>query len=179
MKKTAIALSLIAAGFIAPTVNAATISQLQVTSGDFAMNSAPDGTNAWSGNLDMGTAGVQIADAFNFNGIFGLVDLGTDGLGLSGNDDSGVHLDLGNFAIDWNNNHIGQGAPASRVTTTGGAGVFTAAWSSLIVRGSFDGNIGNWTMEGTYSTVPVPAAVWLFGSGLLGLVGIARRRKVA
>ena len=27
------------------------------------------------------------------------------------------------------------------------------------------------------SQVPVPAAVWLFGSGLIGLVGIARRRK--
>jgi len=27
--------------------------------------------------------------------------------------------------------------------------------------------------------VPVPAAVWLFGSGLLGLVGIARRKKAA
>jgi len=27
------------------------------------------------------------------------------------------------------------------------------------------------------SPVPVPAAVWLFGSGLLGLAGIARRRK--
>ena len=27
------------------------------------------------------------------------------------------------------------------------------------------------------SGVPVPAAVWLFGPGLLGLIGIARRRK--
>ena len=27
--------------------------------------------------------------------------------------------------------------------------------------------------------IPVPAAVWLFGSGLLGLVGVARRRKSA
>lgn len=29
------------------------------------------------------------------------------------------------------------------------------------------------------SEVPVPAAVWLFGSGLVGLAGIARRRKAA
>ena len=29
------------------------------------------------------------------------------------------------------------------------------------------------------SAVPVPAAAWLFGSGLLGLAGIARRRKAA
>ena len=29
------------------------------------------------------------------------------------------------------------------------------------------------------SAVPVPAAVWLFGSGLLGLAGVARRRKSA
>ena len=27
------------------------------------------------------------------------------------------------------------------------------------------------------STVPVPPAVWLFSSGLVGLVGVARRRK--
>jgi hypothetical protein len=30
--------------------------------------------------------------------------------------------------------------------------------------------------DGDVSAVPVPAAAWLFGSGLLGLVGIARRR---
>lgn len=29
----------------------------------------------------------------------------------------------------------------------------------------------------TPQAIPVPAAVWLFGSGLLGLVGIARRKK--
>ena len=29
----------------------------------------------------------------------------------------------------------------------------------------------------TVGAVPVPSAVWLFGSGLIGLVGIARRRK--
>jgi hypothetical protein len=33
----------------------------------------------------------------------------------------------------------------------------------------------NWQIQ----AVPVPAAAWLFGSGLLGLAGTARRRKVA
>ena len=33
------------------------------------------------------------------------------------------------------------------------------------------------TLEGTVSAVPVPAAVWLFGSGLLALVGVARRKS--
>jgi len=30
---------------------------------------------------------------------------------------------------------------------------------------------------GDVATVPIPAAAWLFGSGLLGLVGVARRKK--
>jgi len=33
--------------------------------------------------------------------------------------------------------------------------------------------------SGDASVVPVPAAVWPFGSGLLGLIGIARRKKAA
>ena len=37
-----------------------------------------------------------------------------------------------------------------------------------------------WTEAGAgapISSVPIPAAAWLFGSGLLGLVGVARRKK--
>ena len=33
------------------------------------------------------------------------------------------------------------------------------------------------TQPGANVAVPIPAAVWLFGSGLLGLVAIARRRQ--
>lgn len=40
----------------------------------------------------------------------------------------------------------------------------------------------NFTLDGntiTVSPVPVPAAVWLFGSGLIGLAGLARRHMTA
>jgi hypothetical protein len=36
----------------------------------------------------------------------------------------------------------------------------------------------NGTLSLTQTPVPLPAAVWLFGSGLLGLAGIGRRRSV-
>ena len=33
-------------------------------------------------------------------------------------------------------------------------------------------------LEGMVSAVPVPSAIWLFGSGLIGLIGVARRQKI-
>ena len=39
------------------------------------------------------------------------------------------------------------------------------------------GTGGQYSVTYTYNVVPVPAAVWLFGSGLIGLAGLARRRK--
>jgi len=36
-----------------------------------------------------------------------------------------------------------------------------------------------WNGHWVASPVPIPGAVWLFGSGILGLVGIARRKKAA
>jgi len=42
-----------------------------------------------------------------------------------------------------------------------------------------NGDILTSIVEIPVSAVPVPAAVWLFGSGLIGLAGVARRRKAA
>jgi hypothetical protein len=43
----------------------------------------------------------------------------------------------------------------------------------------FDDDAGGITYTGEWAVVPVPAAVWLFGSGLIGLIGIARRKKTS
>ena len=55
----------------------------------------------------------------------------------------------------------------------GKTGPATGEWDTT---NPFDGR--NLSHMSAY-VVPVPAAVWLFGSGLLGLVGIARRKKEA
>ena len=43
----------------------------------------------------------------------------------------------------------------------------------------FAGQYTQWELGDVPSVIPVPAAVWLFGSGLLGLVGVARRKKAS
>jgi len=57
-------------------------------------------------------------------------------------------------------------------------------WVGTVVGGAFNGYPANWRLEGTMTVggggpdpIPVPAAAWLFGSGLVGLVGVARRRR--
>ena len=70
------------------------------------------------------------------------------------------------------------GAGASVVGTNGGCGgVFSA--TSYVSLGA-NASVGDEGCVGAISppsAVPLPAAVWLFGSGLLGLAGIARRKK--
>ena len=58
------------------------------------------------------------------------------------------------------------------LASIGSSGVVTWGTASSGV------NTGTWTVVPA-SVVPVPAAVWLFGSGLIGLIGLARRKKAA
>ena len=57
--------------------------------------------------------------------------------------------------------------------------LLSLAFRSTLNQGSIDESWGvdNLVISQTVNAVPVPAAVWLFGSGLLGLVGVARRKS--
>lgn len=61
----------------------------------------------------------------------------------------------------------------------GGVSLLFKADCGANVNCRFDAVIDNVSIVTDVSAVPVPAAVWLFGSGLLGLVGVARRKAVA
>ena len=62
------------------------------------------------------------------------------------------------------------------VTATGTTAVVTVNAATILPTSSaFPGF--HPAFSGNLTYVPVPAAVWLMGSGLLGLVGVARRRR--
>jgi len=69
--------------------------------------------------------------------------------------------------------------------TTDGAGNFTLYSTYKMTKDEvsvlgFNNNSVEWALHGTYATVsnvPVPAAAWLFGSGLMGMAGVARRNR--
>lgn len=75
----------------------------------------------------------------------------------------------------------------SVVLTATALGLSPGAHSvKLAVADTSDGilDAGVFIQQGTFNpdvtpAVPIPAAIWLFGSGLLGIIGIARRKKAA
>lgn len=54
------------------------------------------------------------------------------------------------------------------------AGPRAYTWDDFTNNG---GNFADLSNARAFSVVPIPAAAWLFGSGLIGLAGVARRKK--
>jgi hypothetical protein len=72
------------------------------------------------------------------------------------------------------------GSTAIKLFGFTGNGVNGGQLQSYLLGSATLGTDGTLTLNGNATApVPLPAAVWLFGSGLMGLVGVSRRRKAA
>ena len=135
--------------------NTVNIAGLDFSFSTLNLNANQDGSVHMSGNIQqMNSPTSPFAFSYDF------------AASVLQDDEFGVTLDL--LALDGDV----DGVPGNAVTTgawTGLSGIFTGTFNNL-------GNNGN--NFPTYSPVPVPAAAWLFSSGLIGLIGFARRKKV-
>ncbi|HSB96778.1 MAG TPA: VPLPA-CTERM sorting domain-containing protein [Spongiibacteraceae bacterium] len=96
------------------------------------------------------------------NTVAGTVEFKNSGLG----DGASVLLDP--FSLG--------GLELSKFTITGKKGTKTVGSSNVTAWTSFYVHDLDYTKIAATPTVPVPAAAWLMGSGVLGLAGVARRR---
>lgn len=79
------------------------------------------------------------------------------------------------------NNGTGLATITCSTSSCSASSTWTLDYSAVVPQGDpsgFGGTPYSFHISNP-SHVPVPAAVWLFGSGLLGLVGIARRKKAS
>ncbi len=123
--------------------------------------------------------------------FFGNTGSDYNNVAIAGSTTSGVNMS--GWTVTWN------GIPAINMGGSAWGTGFTSGVGNLVWNGV---NHGAYTLDyhatvplgdpsgfggvqyalhltGTVSTVPVPAAAWLMGSGLVGLVGVARRKKQA
>lgn len=101
---------------------------------------------------------------------------------------SDTEIDMSGWRVAWGEApsiNMGSGANATiSCGTCSNGSAYTLDYTAVVPPGDpsgFGGVVYALHLEGTISQqvapIPVPAAVWLFGSGLIGLVGVARRRK--
>ncbi len=100
-------------------------------------------------------------------------------------DSCSITADLSAWEVLWNGSAFEQGprpdnkGPFGLATGTYNlvSNRYSLAWVSQIKGGPFGGVVGYWHIEG--SVVPIPATVWLFGSGLIMLAGLGKRKGSA
>lgn len=159
----------------------------QTKGGITVMLTAPldDQTRAWVGGINSNNRGVGVqTDGQTSIGL----DMITGGETLRVNFDTTVTVGGVEFS-NW--------GPLDAVKVTASNGNFAFLNDNVVGNKTFGlGMLGSLTFfdithtngagsalhqinNVNVSAVPVPAAAWLFGSGILGLVGISRRKKAA
>jgi hypothetical protein len=178
MKKIALAIALTVA---ASSASAATYTLTSATTtnlfGATALDVLGGSADVTGGAVTITGADVQYVSAtagfdFNYDATATVggdaVIKGTESCANTGAQDA-CGANLGNWVIG----PYGNDNAISAVSITEAAGILTV---------SYDYNFFGGTTNQEYvftQAVPVPAAAWLFGSALLGLVGVGRRRTKA
>jgi hypothetical protein len=138
--------------------------------GTFTSGGTPFFGHAWTGTVTFGNE-TSGAGSWAYSAGTGASATGTYNYSLSAG-----QVAMG-ILFDWNTS---MGIPVLNILNADGSGVDIDGDGTLgttMAAGPFAGSpVG---FAATPAAVPVPAAVWLFGSGLMGLVGVARRRKSA
>ena len=137
------------------------------------------------------TGGANLSDATTIN--FGTV------FGNAGTGDVAGTIDIFTPAGTGGSISLTAFAPVANAFSVGGwtfdlsslsiidqtAGVLNLTGTGVLSGNGFDATPASWSFSSqsltSYSmmvttVVPVPAAAWLFGTGLIGLVGVARRK---
>ena len=134
-----------------------------------------------TGGID-GSESPTVDNPWNFNGNTGMHTVNS---AITDNGDG--TLDFSGWGVNWGLNGP-SGADGPTIPMGGDATITcdTAACAdgesyvldmAVHVPAAFTSVPYTIHLEGTISAVPVPAAAWLFGSGLVGLAGVARRRR--
>jgi hypothetical protein len=166
---------------------------------DISYNAATNILEAqgFASSLDdgVGGGGAIVGGTFNLNAeidaggnlLGGIIIIGgTVGAANSGTLLTGNLTDIGFSEV------VGVSDPLEFLfEVTGGdlAGAYGGTGGTILTGTDFAGWLGNFanapfsgasdTFAVSPSPVPVPATVWLFGTALIGFVGMSRRRKVA
>ncbi len=91
-----------------------------------------------------------------------------------------IEMDLSSWFANWGGFDISQGSAIASGNWDSVTGDYTLHWDSIVAPaacGPFGPScVAHWTLQGNASVVPVPGALWLFGSGLIGLIGLTRKQ---
>lgn len=177
------------------TVNNMETHRSSITPGAFAsmsVNDGYDGSFVYWNYEEIGVAPREAdylpytiaAFEFSYFGPFGVFTSATDYNnpnitypGVTGDlTATALTLDLSSWTAFWDNQVFNQGS-SNVVALVDANGNFTASWDAPIEYSAFAPAVGNWTITGHVSAVPVPAAFWMFAGGMLCLFTASTRRN--